>query len=259
MNQPSLQNPRAKIVRAGEHLDALREELRGFVDRDPHAVALEDDPEEGWRVARFRVHEEPPLRLSLILGDFVHNLRSGLDNLVCQLAGLERATDCTTTQFPICDTPQLFAQRMSRGWLAGVSDEHVATVEELQPYPGRDSATPRALAAIRDFDNIDKHRAIHAMVVAVNPDPHALGVSREPINTEFTIEFEYVTVGKPLYDGAVIARMRAGSRESQPKMNMQVEFPLRIGFGDAGLSMDALPPIWGEIRSIVELFARIFP
>ena len=156
----------------------------------------------------FRVKEEPPIRLGLLLGDFVHNLRSALDNLVCQLAYLGGADSCQMTQFPICDTAALFAKNLKRGRLAGLRPEHVAMIERFQPYQGQ-HMTHIALRAVRDFDNIDKHKAIHATLAALDPRPEAVSARRDRLDTEFTMEVQYVTVGKPLYDGATVARVRA--------------------------------------------------
>jgi hypothetical protein len=254
---PSLTHPRAKLDRAAEHLDALHAELRRFSEREPHAVAPDDGLDDGWKVLRFQVKEEPPIQLGLVLGDCIHNLRSALDNLVCQLAYLSRAENCDRTQFPICGTPEQFASQVARGRLGGLSDDHIAMIECLQPYDGRNTAIQNALVVVRDFDNIDKHQAIHATLAALDPRPEAARASRGRSDGRVELEVQYVTVGEPLYDGAVIARVR-GRGTSKPDMNIQVEFPVRIGFGEIGLAADKVPWVWRGIEAIVESFAPAF-
>lgn len=256
--RPSLSDPRAKLDRAGEHLDTLGIELRAFSEREPHAIVPDDGLDEGWKVLRIRVREEPPVKLGLIFGDFVHNLRSALDNLVCQLARLGGADNCDRTQFPICDTAQQFSGQVSRGRLAGLSDEHITAIELLQPRPGRNLHHYLALTALRDFDNIDKHQAIHAAVIAVDPRPEAMRARRARTDSEVAFEIEPVTIGKPLYEGAIVARVRIVSGSLKPNMGMEFEFPLRMGFGEHGLVEDKLPAIWRLVQEIVESFAPAF-
>src|SRR5947209_8187339 len=64
---------------------------------EPYSVAWQPDPEPDWHQARLKVRHDPPLRLGLIFGDVIHNLRSALDNLVCQLA-LLGSGDCAQTR-----------------------------------------------------------------------------------------------------------------------------------------------------------------
>lgn len=259
MEKPSLADPRAKLERAAEHLDALGAELGRFSERNPHAIAPDENLEEGRQVLRFRVREKPPVKLGLIFGDFIHNLRSALDNLVCQLARLNGAERFDTTQFAICDTPRQFARQRVRGRLAGLADEHIATIEGLQPYQGRNTTTQLALVVVRDFDNIDKHQAVHATLTALDPRPEAMGAWRAVPEGDVELEIEPVTVGKPLYDGATVARVGLVSGTIKPKMGMEIEFPLRIGLGEKGLASDKLPVVWREIGVVIESFAPVFP
>lgn len=256
--RPSLSDPRAKLDRAGEHLDVLGAELKAFSDRDQHGIVPDDELDEGRQVLRFREREKPPVKLGLVFGDFIHNLRSALDNLACQLAYLGGAESCDKTQFPICGTPEQFAAQIKRGRLAGVSEQHIAMVERSQPYDGRATPVQLALAAIRDFDNIDKHQAIHVVATALDPRPDAVGAWRAVPEGDIELEIKPVTVGKPLYDGAILARVTLVSGTLKPNMGMEIEFPLRVGFGELGLASDKLPVIWRVVGAIIESFAPAF-
>lgn len=257
--RPSLTDPRAKLDRAAEHLEALSNELSRFSERDPYRIVPDPGLDEGRKVLRFRVDAEPPIKLSLIFGDFIHNLRSALDNLVCQLAYLDGATSCKTTQFPICDSPERFAKGRDR-WLAGLNEKHIADIERLQPYEGRDTALVRSLRAVRDFDNIDKHQAIHAAFAALDPRPQTLRGKRNRTDSAVALAIYPVTIGKPLYDGAVLARVEVIGAEGNlgPDMGMQIDLPVGIGFGEIGLRSTVLEIIHSTIKGVIEAFALSF-
>jgi hypothetical protein len=70
----------------------------------------------------------------------------------------------TRTQFPIEDTPQGFERRINpikcrsgtrSNWLSGVSPDHIAAIEALQPYK-----RVRWTKILRELSNEDKHRTI---------------------------------------------------------------------------------------------------
>lgn len=75
----------AKIDRANEHIRNLNAEINTLIDGDAYRIVSE--PEGDARKSSIRVvGPEPPLRLAVVAGEIVHQLRSSLDHLVCQLA-----------------------------------------------------------------------------------------------------------------------------------------------------------------------------
>ena len=92
-----------KFNRAKEQFDQLIEEMDAFFNADPqpHFSIGEFDAEAWEWVERFQIREEPPLRLGVILGDCVHNLRSCLDHIAWQVTLLDGGTPNDETQFPI--------------------------------------------------------------------------------------------------------------------------------------------------------------
>lgn len=109
---------RLKLQQAQCHLWDLQAELERFQesDRDP----------------------TPPLHLGVIVGDFLHNLRCGLDHLVWQLVLLNGATATKSNQFPICDTEDEFRKK-ARQQLRGLTAHQVDTVASLPYRLGRSS------------------------------------------------------------------------------------------------------------------------
>ena len=116
---------------------------------------------EGLEVHRARV--PIPAHVSLLVGEVVNAFRAALEYLVRQLALLDSGA-ADRTQFPIVDTPQAFAKQRNDG-LKGLTDDHVAAIEKLQPFAGCQWAV-----TLRRLSNWDKH---NDLVVAMHN--HGLG------------------------------------------------------------------------------------
>lgn len=163
-----------KLERAHEHLRELRRALDELRSSGDFAVTI--DERGGERVVRLVLKSEPPARLSAIVGDVVHNLRSSLDCVM--LAACETPRPLTDpeergSQFPITLTPTEFANAEWR--IAPASDEVKELVRSMQPWywitqgsaPPIDEATLReevqheSLATLSYLSNQDKHRRIH--------------------------------------------------------------------------------------------------
>ena len=84
----------------------------------------------------------PPLRLGVILGDLVHNLRSTLDHLVWQAVVRQGDVEPTTQhQFPICDDESSWPAASKRR-LKGVAAVDQEAIREVQPFRGQLSPPP---------------------------------------------------------------------------------------------------------------------
>src|SRR5436305_13077108 len=97
----------------------------------------------------------PPRFLGVLIGEIVQNLRTSLDYLIHRLAWYDAGPDAERkTQFPIEDKPEVFKGR-KRTHLEGLTADHIAAIERLQPYNG-----VKWLAALRDLFNGDKHSVL---------------------------------------------------------------------------------------------------
>lgn len=155
-----LEDARAKLDRAGEHLDSLQVEISDFQEADSHSIDAHTDADTGAYLLRVQPNHVPS-KISAIVGDILCNLRPTLDYLVYALACLDSESPQEGTQFPICDTPDYF-ERKQKAWLKGLSTDHVTAIEALQPYEGRNELL--WLRTLRDLSNPDKHQ--HLSVVA---------------------------------------------------------------------------------------------
>src|ERR1700751_5324457 len=106
MASANLLGVRLKIERAKRHFDELNTAIQswGTAEAEEHSYILNHDPDRKcMNLALRRVKPNNP-DWAFIAGDIVHNLRSALDHLVCQLALLngKPRSCCRDTAFPIC-------------------------------------------------------------------------------------------------------------------------------------------------------------
>jgi hypothetical protein len=159
---------RLKIKRAEQQLDDLKLAIEKAVTANAIQVESMEDQPEGKRVTASVIPVEPPPDAGLYVGDAVHNLRTALDHLVCQLAIAARNPSACEreTQFPIYidDTPNN-RKAMDRR-IQSISGPAQTAIKALQPYQRRPH-DPAAdlLWMLSELDNIDKHR----LLLVVNP------------------------------------------------------------------------------------------
>jgi hypothetical protein len=153
----------AKIDRAEEHFGVFRSELRAFSENcTPNIVLKVNDMGLAPYLIFWMDAGEPPIRLSVLLGDCVFNLRSALDNLVCGLARSVNPQDtCTSRRFPISTNEAKYRKGRNES-LRGVSDQAKKLIDELQPWR-RPINTMEAdpLHLLNCLCNYDKHRSLH--------------------------------------------------------------------------------------------------
>jgi hypothetical protein len=87
--QPDFTGVRIKVERAKHHFRDLQARYERFLEAKPYRAVRDDEPHTGDLVWRVEVSEQPPLFWSAIVGDCIHNLRSSLDLLVCEMVRAE--------------------------------------------------------------------------------------------------------------------------------------------------------------------------
>lgn len=154
---------RAKIERANLHLHELKKEAEAFFESKPYKVVTELDAKKVEYVLSAQVERSLPVALGVILGDYVHNLRSALDHLITGLVLLNGEVPDRKNEFPIYESEALFEARVlrprSRGKssaLRGVSDEAVAIITGCQPYqPAPVAGEVSVLSVLHQLSNVD--------------------------------------------------------------------------------------------------------
>lgn len=161
-----LDGAREQIIGAREHLDMLGPEIRAFAEIVSKDVSLQykkglitinrQQREVPIGTATFPMNRPTPPRAARLIGEVVENLRSALDYLVYELACFDSKGIVDKTQFVITDSEENF--RSNKWHLNGLSGEHIAAIERLQPYRGC-----YWTKLIRDISNSDKHRQLTAI------------------------------------------------------------------------------------------------
>ena len=101
MNDQLFKGPKLKVQRAKKHISDLHNEIAAYMRRKPYRIVVEQDTEPQRCVLVIRVREEVPDNLATIIGDAVHNLRTALDILACELVRINSG-DPEGVYFPFC-------------------------------------------------------------------------------------------------------------------------------------------------------------
>lgn len=153
----ALDGLRLKLARAEEHLRSLTDETSRYLDSDFFQL-VRDDRAPG-SAFHLWVKEQPPARLSILVGDCLHNLRSSIDHLAWQLVLANEEMPDEKTKFPI----HLKRPRDNFAPLAvrGMSQAAITAIEKLQPFQAGERANQTALWFLHQLSNVDKHRTLN--------------------------------------------------------------------------------------------------
>lgn len=189
MTPPGLADAYFKTERAKAHFDELYAALRDYMSSDPgpYKVDIEKESMTGSNILKVTV-QEPHVWIFLILGDFLHCLRSALDHAVWRIADLN-GTPARGIQFPIIETRDKAGIRLFERQTVGIPNEAVSVIEAFQPYNRGDGipASAHLLWRLGTLTNIDKHRRIpiHATAVWTEIGRPPVSIARNDGNTVF--------------------------------------------------------------------------
>jgi hypothetical protein len=154
---PWMESVDAKMIRAHEHLETFAREVDEYLSTIRLHMYLKTAP--GQPNPWLLVHANdyiPPIRLSTIAGDCVHNMRSALDNLICGLAlTVYRSCNCKDTKFPFTENEADWNANSPKR-LAGIPSEAVNVLRMLQCWC--DPVKPSPLQMLNKLNNMDEHR-----------------------------------------------------------------------------------------------------
>jgi hypothetical protein len=160
-----------KFKRAQQHMVDIRREARRYADSHPYDIVpiRQPRPQENPPRFRLRITQQPDPCIAIMLGDFIHNLRSALDHVVVA-ASSPRSTR-KNASFPI-STEDLWAKDSNGEYvvcdeerresflraIAGLNHVAKATVIACQPYHVPEQASDNILTLLSRLENADKHR-----------------------------------------------------------------------------------------------------
>lgn len=151
----------AKLDRAKEHLEFVKAELEAFKLRKPHVRVMTNPANDAAWVSWWTDDPNLPMSTSVRIGEFLYNLRSALDNLVCALVRKEKGTwaaSCVGIAFPIHTDGEAYERDASRA-LKGVPASARTLIHGLQPFSRGNSASMDPLYLLNQLRNRDTHRA----------------------------------------------------------------------------------------------------
>jgi hypothetical protein len=159
----SLSEPRAKLVRAAEHLQAFDDAMQTFLEPYLNYTRIEFDDKTGEEVTVFDGEiQDTPIKIRLFIGDSLQNICSALDYLVWQLVLAEGGNPTFKNAFPICESEGRFREEMGKR-LHGVGAIAKERIEKLKPYKGGDTF----LYLLNYLTNVDKHRHLSVTVMSL--------------------------------------------------------------------------------------------
>jgi hypothetical protein len=167
-----LRGPRVKTERAIKHVHELDARVAEFMDggktyatrseREPHGKNKEGI-EVGREIFYVVVKQDPLEDLATITGDILHNLRSALNLLYCQLVDANRKALSESDDFPISDSRKKFEARRTE-IRSRVGKDAAKVLKTLEPYKGGNDALWR----LHKLNIVDKHRLLVTVGVAVS-------------------------------------------------------------------------------------------
>ena len=227
-----------KLARGIKHVKTLRRQAASFESADAYIFGVQRDLEPAKRVECRCYAEErqaPPDHWPLLAGEAIQNLRSALDHVVW--ASWEDAGgigDGDHVKFPIAVDINDFKSQAGN-MLRGVPKPIWTLIEGAQPYQRAPTAPPdEALYVLRSLSNIDKHRTLAAIAVAVE---------HEILHHRTGIEFEYkeFATNKPLGHGKTEVSWFVATSETEIlAVDVYPEFTYEVRI--EGMPMDTL--VW---------------
>ena len=249
MAKPSLFLPRLKLKRADKHLAFLDNALRALVGDEERPIVGQFDANTSEYVLRVDV-DPPPEDWGTIVGEFAHNLRSALDNLVWQLALVGGGTPNQSTQFPIFEDEAEWNSGKRRAQTRALAPHHVARLKPTQPFHLGDQAVLHPLSILGHLNNLDKHRALHVGFVWI-PDGRPffwadtpwVGVwkAQKPLRETDTLDVGGdITAVRSIYysdmydpdDRTEVLRIGITVSGPDPHVKMEPRFPPAVTFSD---------------------------
>jgi hypothetical protein len=150
---------RRKIERAKTHFDNLEAVKNRFIQSEPYTIGSEPDPKPGHEgLHRFfpTTLDEIDPDIALTAGDIIHNLRSALDHLACQLVEVAGNSVSEQTMFPISKRDSI-NEPSFRGQVQGMRQSAQDLIRSAEPYKGGQG---HFLWVLHKLDIADKHKTL---------------------------------------------------------------------------------------------------
>jgi len=168
-----------KFARGEHHLQTLARQIEWWIASEPYRISEEVDAHTELTTVYVEPFGNPPLELSLLVGDVVQNYRAGLDHLALALAeahigGRAMPKVEADSQFPIYSTKKLWRKGRARRVGCAVPRAQ-AKMQRLQPWRSGDAWQRHPLWLLRELSDFDKHRRLPLVGIYANLGPTSIG------------------------------------------------------------------------------------
>jgi len=158
---PSGSSAHAKLSRASQQCEALKNDLAVLSDVSSYTLAKDTDLASGRLCFRFDQVPLVPHDLELRIGEVLYNYRCSLDHLIWQLVLSEGNRPTCHHEFPIFKDESEYKSKRVRTRIEGAHPKAIAIIDECQPYNCRSPRDRRRyLWYLHRLNNIDKHRQL---------------------------------------------------------------------------------------------------
>lgn len=252
------ESPFPKLNRARQLYHQIDEEAQKIVDSETeHEVDLLGLQPDQWDVLRWKripgLHPE----LAVLAGELVHDVRSSLDQLVCELIRERGHSDYLSAQFPLMDSrtrwKQLVTERDPNGVpckgcgkvdgraspLHGLTQDQIDFIETTQPLVlDKEDRAGHPLAQLSKFSNEDKHRTLFSCAVYLHKPT---SVTYEPEGFYEVGESDFEIGPRPLVVGDVFGRVQRVVIK-KPALGDQAKIRVK-GPAELAFRVESEPPI----------------
>lgn len=256
----------AKLDRAKEHLESLELEVTTtFAEMPPEdaiRVRLDFEEEVGCYVVRVaELPKAPFLRWGVIIGDFLHSLRSVLDYLAYQLVAtgdtpgvLGDWKKAERVAFPISDGPRSKFLEGLGPKLPGVPYPLLAIVESEQPYATYHDLSLSPMRMLRDLSNKDKH----VLVTPVHLASETPAGFRFHANEDVRITGAWPNLWFPYEVGTPIEVVTVEIVGPNPQVTVDGDMTFYVAIDKGGHASVFLGSMLGCVTRILERFEPFF-
>lgn len=158
---PSLNDARLKIEWTKGYLRDLHSAIAAFLESKPYSVITDNNPETGEISAKLRLAKSVSPEVQRLAGNFVTDIRSVLDYMVCELSILTDGDPARGgVEFPIAKDREEFEKSSTQRKIRRLPSEAQDVIRKIQPYKGGDGAPLWALNELR-------RKSIHHSIVTM--------------------------------------------------------------------------------------------
>jgi len=146
-----------KVEHANSHIRELNESIVEFANDDICRFVTEKDTDTDNYILKCKMIKSLPEKVTLIIGDAIHNLRSALDLMAWELVELCGGKPDKDISFPIVETQMQLEATMKNKKIKIIGTDNIKLMcDVIKPYKGGNNN----LFGLHRLDIADKHRTL---------------------------------------------------------------------------------------------------